>query len=162
MTITDLILNFRAGLLALLPSVERVGIPWRRPDAYDEWDNLATAVYQALVVGPLRCSFSETEQQCSVLPDFDMLLPSYTGKCVIEVLPATSDGTMRVFHAFGTETLPFDMVEWRPVGPSGVPQSDILQTSPVEGARFALRMYANGFSTARMEETAIEWPPGRD
>ncbi len=52
-TITELIGNFRVGLLAVLPSVERLGIPSRRPDAYDHWDALATAVYTALVIEPL-------------------------------------------------------------------------------------------------------------
>lgn len=65
MTVTELITNFRAGLLGLLPSIECVGIPWKRPEAYDEWDNLATAVYQALIVEPLRSSLPNAEQERS-------------------------------------------------------------------------------------------------
>ena len=139
MTVTEVVANFRAGLMSLLPSVERLGITWKRPDAYDEWDNLAAAVYQALVVEPLRASIPEVEQERFNPPDYDLLLPSYAGKFVIEVLPPSADGIVRVFHALGTLATPFDIVEWRAVGPTGVPSVEKLETSPWGGATFALR-----------------------
>lgn len=139
MTVTELVENFRSALLCLLPSVERVGLAWKRPDAYDDWDNLSEAVYQALIVEPLRSSLPATERERFSLPRYDLLLPSYAGKSIIEVLPPRSDGTIRVFHALGTATAPFDVVEWRPVGVTGTPKSDELETTPFEGARFELR-----------------------
>jgi hypothetical protein len=32
MTTTDMLLNFRRALLGVLPAVEAVGIPWKRPE----------------------------------------------------------------------------------------------------------------------------------
>jgi hypothetical protein len=157
-TVTELICNFRAGLLGLLPSIERVGIPWKRPDAYDEWDNLAAAVYHALIVEPLRSSLPESEQEHFRLPEYDLLLSSYSGRSVIEILPPGSGRAIRVFHAFGTAEAPFDLVEWRTVLLDGTPGSDSLESGPVEGARFALRMYTGGRSADHIE--CIKIPSG--
>jgi hypothetical protein len=148
-------MNFRAGLLGLVPCFERVGIPWKRPEAYDEWDNSATAVYQALIVEPLRSTLAEAERDVFSLADYDMLLPTYAGKSVIEVLPACSYKTMKVFHALGTVSNPFDVVELRSVRRNGLPQSDVLETIPLEGTKFAFRLNANGFSVNIIEDVTV-------
>jgi hypothetical protein len=136
MTMTDLIMNFRAALLGIIPSFERVEIPWKRPHAYDEWDNVATAVYQALIVEPLRYTRPETERDGFHLTAYDMLMPTYAGNSVIEILPARKDGRMKVFHALGTISHPLDVVEFRNVFRTGLPQSDELETIPIESAEF--------------------------
>lgn len=157
MTVTDIILNFRSALLGIIPFVERVGIPWKRIDAYDEWDNIAAALYQALVVEPLRFSLHEEEQYKFNLPVYDLLLQDYTNSSIIEVLPPYSDRKIKIFHALGTSRSPFDLVEWRAVGPTGFPESELLETTPLKGARFALRLCKNGLLGSRIEEFAI--PP---
>ena len=159
MNITELVMNFRDGLLGLVPCFEHAGIPWKRPDAYDEWDNCAAAVFQALVVEPLRSALPETEQERFGLPEYDMLLPTYAGLRVIEVMPARPDGTIRVFHALGTASSPFDVVEVRTVYQDGVPQSDALETVLLEGARFAMRICANSAIAQVVEDVAL--PPRR-
>ena len=160
MTVTELVENFRSALLGLLSPVMRVGIPWKRPEAYDEWDDLATAVYRALVVEPLRSGLPESEWERFGLPDYDLLLPNYAGKSVVELLPAPRDGGVRVFHALGTDAEPFDTVECRPIGPTGLPQTNTFQTIPFYGARFALRVFANGLGAVGVEEIEIV-PPKR-
>lgn len=155
MTITELVMNFRDGLLGLVPCFEHVGIPWKQPEAYDEWDNCAAAVFQALVVEPLRSALPGTEQEGFGLPGYDMLLPTYAGLCVIEVMPARRDRTIRVFHALGTASSPFDIVEVRTVSQDGVPQSDALETVPLEDARFAMRVCANSSSAQVVEDIAV-------
>lgn len=151
MTVTEVIANFRAGLLGLLPSVERLGIPWRRASAYDTWDNLVAAVYLSLVVEPLRCCLSESEQTRFCLAEYDMVLPSYVGRSVIEVLPALSNDAVRVFHALGTKETPFDVVEWRLVLPNGVPVTDALESTPLDSVLFAIRMSVDGPSVTGMD-----------
>jgi len=115
MTITELVLNFRDGLLGLVPCFESVGIPWKRPEAYDDWDNCAAAVFQALIVEPVRTALSESEREGFNLPEYDMLLPTYAGLHVIEVIPARPDRTIKIFHALGTASSPFDVIEIRTV-----------------------------------------------
>ncbi len=157
-TITELISNFRAGLLGLIPSVERVGVPWKRPDAYDEWDRLVAAAYRALVVEPLRWGVPKADFDRVGLAEYDMLLPTYVGKSVIELLPARPNGALRVFHALGTAEAPFDIAEWRSVAPDGSPESDELGTSRLEGTRFALRLYTDRFSTISIEDVSLPRP----
>jgi hypothetical protein len=152
MTITELVMNFRDGLLGLVPCFEHVRIPWKRPEAYDEWDNCAAAIFQALVVEPLRSALPETEREGFGLPEYDMLLSTYAGLRVIEVMPARLDRTIRVFHAFGTASRPFDLVEVRNVSQDGLPQSDALETVLLENARFAMRVCANSSSAQGVEE----------
>ena len=54
MTVTSVLLNFRDSLRVLLPMVERVDIPWRRGDAYDEWDAITSVLFNKLVQEVLR------------------------------------------------------------------------------------------------------------
>ena len=81
MTVTELIANFRSALVGLLPAVERVGIPWGRIDAYDDWDKLATSAYEVLVEGVARAAVLTDEEQEFKLPPYDLLLESYAGLC---------------------------------------------------------------------------------
>jgi hypothetical protein len=152
MKVTALIGNFRAGLIGLLPSVERVGIPWQRPDAYDDWDDMVTAIYNGLVVEPIRWGLPEIDPEAYRLADYDLLLPSYACVSVIEVFPPDSGGTLRVFHALGTTREPFDTVEWRSVSPEGIPQSETLGTSPVDGIELRLRLVGPGGAISLLDE----------
>jgi hypothetical protein len=152
MRVTALIGNFRAGLIGLLPSVERVGIPWKRPDSYDDWDDMVTAIYNGLVVEPIRWGLPAIDSEAFRLVDYDMLLPSYAGVSVIEVLPPDPAGTLRVFHALGTSREPFDIVEWRSVSPEGIPQSETLRTSPVDGIELRLRLVGPGGAISLLDE----------
>jgi len=155
MTVNDLVGNFRAGLLGLLPSVERIGLPWKRNEAYDEWDDLASAVYKALVVEPLRSGLNASEQDRFGLPDYDMLLPTYAGISMIEVLPAEADERLKVFHALGTTAVPFDTVEFRAIRPDGMPISDELETAPFEATCFALRVFTGQSLSGAIERVKV-------
>jgi hypothetical protein len=155
MTITELIANFRGALLGLVPSVERVGMPWRRPDAYDDWDEMVTAIYNGLVVEPIRWGLSEIDPEAFRIADYDMLLPSYAGVSVIEVLPLDPTGNLRVFHALGTTREPFDMVEWRSVSFEGIPQSEALAMSPADEIELRLRFVGPGGTISLLDEIDV-------
>lgn len=155
MTVTELVLNFRACLSGLVPRFESVGIPWKRPDAYDEWDNCVSALFHALVVEPVRATLMEAEGQAFVLPEYDMLLAHYGTLSIIEVAPKPGDDTIRVFHALGTAFLPFDVAEVRIVSRDGLPQSDTLETVPLEGSQFLIRLNVNGVWTRGVEDVDV-------
>jgi len=138
---TDVLLgNFRAALVALVPMVECAGIAWKRPEAYDEWDAIAGTLFAQLVVEVLRWSLPAEARQGFQLPTYDLLLPSYTGLSWIEVTHPSLGTGCWVFHAFGTETQPFDVVEVRGVTVHGQPLSESYETCPVDGAGFDLRL----------------------
>jgi len=139
MKVTSILLNFRAALLALIPMAEQVGIAWKRPDAYDEWDAIASTLFEKLVVEVLRWSLHEDSQEDFRLPSYDLLLPSYAGLGTLEVVHPSLQPGRWLFHAFGTNNEPFDVVEVRPLADDGRPLSEELQTCPVDGVDFRLR-----------------------
>ena len=139
MTVEDLIRNFRSALTGVLPAVERLGIPWRRPLAYDEWDSLAAAIYGSLVIAPCRWNLPEADQGRFRLPPYDLLLESYAGHSLIELNPGDRTDLVCAFHALGTTNEPFDTIEWRALSPSGTPLTGELETCPLAEARLALR-----------------------
>lgn len=140
MTVGDVLLNFRSALCALVPFAEHVGISWKRPDAYDEWDTLATTLFDQLVVSVLTWSLPRSGQAGFRLPAYDLLAESYEGLSTLEVThPSLQEGRW-LFHAFGCKDGPFDIVEVRELTEEGLPFGDDLKICPVEGASFTLRL----------------------
>lgn len=139
MTVDDLVANFAKALRRLLPAVNRLGIPWKRPDAYDEWDSLAAATFDTLMVAPLKWSIPEAEQERFRLPEYDLLLETYAGYSLIEIDAGSDPGCIRVFHSLETKDEPFDTVGWRPVDPQGQPLRPSFETSPRRAVTMTLR-----------------------
>ena len=48
-TIAELMVTFRMGLLALIPVAERSGIAWNGSTVYDPWENIECALFNSLV-----------------------------------------------------------------------------------------------------------------
>lgn len=141
MTITAVLLNFRAALLGLLPMVERVCIPWEPADAYDEWDAITSVLFRKLVQEVLRWHLLEDKQADFQLPEYDLLLPTYAGLSTLEVTHPSLQPGRWLFHAFGTDNDPFDVVEVRSLSADGSPTTDALRACPVDGAVFSLRSH---------------------
>jgi hypothetical protein len=140
MTIAEVLLNFRAALVAVLPMVETLGIPWRRGDAYDEWDDLVSCMYKQLV-GNLITALDDPNAGASLrLAEYDMMLSDYGRYAVIEVDSGALGPGRWVFHAFGTDKAPFDLVEVRELGADGRPCGEALRTCPLVDSQFSLRM----------------------
>jgi hypothetical protein len=47
---THLVGCFREALLAMVPIAEKIHMPWREPQSYDDWDIIAAALYEAIVI----------------------------------------------------------------------------------------------------------------
>lgn len=151
MIITDLLLNFRDTLLAVAPKAERVGIPWKRPDAYDDWDAIATTLYDNLVINVIRYSLPESSQDKFELPSYDLLLNSYENMSTIEVSHPQLSDERHVFHAFGTKASPFDVIEVRALTEDGSPLGEDLKMCSLERAQFILHLIHNSFSDSITE-----------
>ena len=140
MTITTLLQNFRAALVVLVPRLEKVGIAWQRPDAYDEWDDIARTLFERLVVDVLRWDQPETLRQRFRLPSYDLLLQTYSGLAALEVVhPSLPQGRWQ-FHAFGTVAEPLDVIEVLQIDEDGRLRSNELTKCPMEGSAFYLRL----------------------
>jgi len=133
-----ILLNFRMALQAIVPFVEQVGIKWKRPDAYDEWDAIASTLFEEIVVKAVMWSLPEDEQKEFQLPRCDLLLSSYGASNWIQVTHPSLQEAHWIFHAFGTQSEPFDVAEIRRVTAGGKPLSDGFESCPVQGATFSL------------------------
>lgn len=49
-TITELLGTLRQALTVLVPVAEKIRMPWRDGEAYDDWDAIAECLYDNLVV----------------------------------------------------------------------------------------------------------------
>jgi hypothetical protein len=143
MKVTSVLLNFRVALLTLVPIVERVGIPWKRPEAYDEWDSIVSVLFENLVVKILRWSLPENDQRGMQLPAYDLLLPTYADLSTLEVVHPSLQPGRWLFHAFGTESEAFDLVEVRPLAVDGSLLSGELKKCPIDGAVFRFRIHSD-------------------
>lgn len=139
MRTTEIILNFRSALLAVLPMVERVGIPWRSGDAYDEWDAVAAALFEALVVDVFRWSLFADRPDALQMPPYDMILKSYSEHSAVEIDHPSLPGGRKVFHSFGTSQRPLDQVLWLPVTDLGEPKAMKPKPCSVQETEFLFR-----------------------
>jgi len=157
MTINALIANFRDALIALLPAVERVKMPWRPGEAYDEWDQLASGLYQGLVLWAIRwgVGLEEGELERLDFPEYELLLDTYNGRSLVEVLPQSSDGVIKVFHGLGTNREPFDSVMFQSVASDGSLLSDQASSIPFEDASFRLRLAVPGQPLRLVEDVSL-------
>ncbi len=98
-TIDELIENFRGVLNAILPWVEKNQIPYEEGLAYDDWDNLATTLFNTFVINSI-CS---SKQFNLAMPDFakyDFFYDDYKNLSFI-IINGTEDETeLLVFVSF--------------------------------------------------------------
>lgn len=140
MKLTTIMLNFRASLIAVVPMAEQVRIAWRRPDSYDEWDAIASALFDQLVLEVIRFSLPEESREVFRLPSYDLCLESYESVSTLEVVHPSLDPGRWLFHAFGTEREPFDKIELRLLSEDGSLLSENIETCSVQEAGFRLRL----------------------
>ncbi len=131
--------------------VQRMDIPWRRGDAYDEWDAITSVLFNKLVQEVLRWHLPEDNQADFDLPEYDLLLSTYAGLATLEVVHPSLHPGRWVFHAFGTDSDPFDVVEVRFLSADGLPASEGLKTCPVEGAMFFLKTHSGQVPVEQLE-----------
>ncbi len=156
MTITELILNFRDGLNAVLPMLERVNVPWKAGVAYDEWDKIAGALFEALVVDPLRYGLGLSDPDGFRLAPYDLLLPDYSEYSVIEVASASLDAPLWPLHSLRGGYSGFDSVQLRMIGPDGLPIEREYTEVPIEDATFILRLNEGSFPGRAIKSVEIQ------
>ena len=151
MNVGAVVRNFRSALVAVVPAAEAVGIAWRREDAYDEWDGIATRLYETLVESPLRWALSEDDRERFRLPPYDLLLTTYEATAFIEVA-LQSVTTTRIFHALGSSKEPFDTCECRLLRPDGTVASDLIESYPLVDVHFRARFCRADSSVFTLDE----------
>jgi hypothetical protein len=115
-TITELVVTFSECLSALTPYVTRVGIPWKEPDNYDEWDAIASTLYSSIVVRTI--AYMVKGESFAKLVPYDMSLSNYA---VTTFLFSRKFGRDAVFLRLETAVVPFDTAVFQRINPDGQP-----------------------------------------
>jgi hypothetical protein len=118
-SVTELIVAFRECLAALTPIVEKVGIEWREPKSYDEWDGIASAIYSS-VVGSAVSYTVEGEGFAQIAP-YDMILRNF-GQASYLFSPQL--GRDAVFIRLETSEAPFDTAVFCRLNSDGTPSAE--------------------------------------
>lgn len=85
MSITELLDLFRRGLTALVPVADGVGISWRDGEAYDDWDEIATCLYERVVANSIKQACHSMGLSTINLAEYDMSLSSYSNRAYIRL-----------------------------------------------------------------------------
>lgn len=152
MNINNIIENFRSALVGIVPAFEAVDMPWRSPEAYDEWDGVSEALYKALVADVIRWGIDPADGLV-VLPKYDFAYESYEEMSFIAVNPHRSK--YRAFQSFGTDKKPMDLVGVCQVDQYGKRASDDSAFMKIEDAKFGLLIRADNGELALVEEVPV-------
>ncbi len=115
-TITELVVTFSESLSALTPYATRVGIPWKEPDNYDEWDAIASAIYSSIVV--ITIGYTVERDLFAKLAPYDMSLSNYANT---SFLFTRKFGRDAVFLRLETAVIPFDTAVFQRITLDGQP-----------------------------------------
>lgn len=155
MTVTELVCNFRVALLGVLPAVENVKISWRDAELSDDWDNIASALFEALVIEPIRWSVAGDNPDELRMAAYDLLVPSYAGLGFLALPLAASSPNLAAFVALRTRMESFDTVEYRLISPGGSPVSQGTQTTALKDSEFVVQVLASNQASIVVQSISI-------
>ena len=130
----ELMQVFRDALAALAPILKRARIDSEEGAAYDDWDNVAEALFDGIIRRSIQWS-SEGGQDVT-LPDYGVRQRSYAAKAYIVVRDRTQPGERYILDLLTSGSSGFDSVS---VLREATPEGDAL-TIPWDRASFAVRL----------------------
>lgn len=136
--ITELLDVLRSGLAALVPVVERLSIPWTDGDAYDDWDTIASTLYDQLVVNTAKNAM-EVAQAIS-FAEYDMVYSSYQGLAHFEVISKETCETLGVFVGFAGIDRDFMRAKYVVRGVDGVVDTTTMRSVEFSECTIRLRL----------------------
>lgn len=128
----------RSALAALVPVVERLGIPWADGDAYDDWDHIASTLYDQLVVNTCRHAgvFNENQE----FAKYDLVYPSYETLAHFEVLSKQTSEVLGVFVGFAGLDRDFTNVKYAVRDSEGAIDSTMTLVALFSDCRIRVRI----------------------
>ena len=105
-TVKELLTIFRDAARALIPYLEKAEIKWKDGEAYDDWDNIVTALYENIVCSSL---FSEVSSEY-LMPKYDFDNESYINTNYIKIISPDYVDRNIAFISFSSISEPLDSV----------------------------------------------------
>lgn len=139
--ITELMGILCDALTALTPSLDRARIPWRLPDAYDDWDNIASALFENIVINSIRWTLAREPRDDLKVPKYGLRYPDYSGLSFVEVVPLErSLDSYLVFVEYESTQAPFDSIDCVMVNRNGSPARNSVESIMAAGSRFRFQL----------------------
>ncbi len=153
-TVQEIVLILRDALSALIPIAERANLPWRDGEAYDDWDAIASILYERIVVGSIVHAVGTGSGLA--LPKYDLVYPSYTSHDLISVeLAGVPEGTIAVFIGFAGTQDGFTHVKWVSVTQSGQVVDPTIHVTAYADCSFIL-LQRTSQSRIRVSDISVE------
>ena len=114
---THLVATFRRALLALIPSVEAVGIGWDEQNRYDDWDLIEEVLFGVLVADSIRGDLIRFGSSLP-FPRYNFAVNDYAEISWIEVVVPEHEGQFAL-DRLGSASAPFNDVEAVRLDPRG-------------------------------------------
>ncbi|ACP21007.1 hypothetical protein Aasi_1725 [Candidatus Amoebophilus asiaticus 5a2] len=106
-SVSELLDIFREVLLAVIPWLEKAKIKWKEGEAYDDWDNIAEALYKNIVCSSLtgEVAFKYT------IAKYNFNYDDYASIDFIEVRSKDNSEKKFAFVSFQSSFSPLDSVK---------------------------------------------------
>ncbi len=138
-SVTDLVVVLGECLSALTPYMSKVGIPWKEPNNYDDWDEIAGAVYSS-VVGK-TVAYTVEGKGFRKLAPYGLCMPTYAEA---SFLFSTQFGREAAFVKLVTSNDAFDTVLFISLNAEGKPTDEWKKSALRQTQFFALLRSENG------------------
>jgi hypothetical protein len=100
----DLLKNFQGALQALVPMAEKIDVPWKNDEAYDEWEDIEACLFHSFVIYPI--TFDLNVRSFLPFPKYKTHIKNLAGHSFIQ--HQDTDGNW-IFLGFRTDNIPFDL-----------------------------------------------------
>jgi len=96
---------YQSALRALLPAIEEAQIPWREPDNYDDWDDIAAVLFRSIILNAI--AYTVEGHSYFPIADYGLVRDSYAKHSFL--IRESAGEPLEVFVRLETETSPFDI-----------------------------------------------------
>jgi hypothetical protein len=139
-TVTEVLMIFRDGLAALIPTMERAKLSWREGEAYDEWDEIAQSLFKSIVITALQWGLTQDEYTDVCVPAYGTLYDNYSEFSFLELTDESTDSEDHLlFHSFGSREHPLDTIKCIEISSEGDKVSKDFIMKCVSGPEFVFQ-----------------------
>ncbi|MGC9341261.1 MAG: hypothetical protein ACP5E3_01025 [Bacteroidales bacterium] len=106
-SVTELIEIFRGALMAIIPWLEKANIAWKDGESYDDWDNIASSLFENIVCATLTGDVVNIR----MIPRYDYEYESYQARDYIVVKSKKYNDKNFAFVSLKNESYKLDKVK---------------------------------------------------
>ena len=133
-SVRDLIGTFHDCLEVLAPLLLKVGIEWEDEKQYDDWDEIAEALYSSVVASSV--AYAVEGQPFEKLGRYGFRLPTYSAR---SYLYSRDLGSSAAFLCLQTGAVRFDRAAFSILDSNAVPTGRV-ETAPLHDLHFVARV----------------------